>query len=209
MVRKRFELGDDNHPYWTSALIHECINASRDALRDIAAESDPDRYVSTTDVTIVSGTESYDLSGESPPFWKDLAAWVEDGTTDTGWRRMQRLEVDRIHEVGKPSSDVEDWFYYFWGQTLYVHPEPSAAGTVRVVYLGTTTDLSDDSDPVTLTPQELKWLLLDVGLEVADKRDDHEAWSRRLAMKREIEKNLRSRPQINQAGPHRGSNVYA
>jgi hypothetical protein len=209
MIRKRFELGDDTHQYWTTALLHELINASRDALRDIAAESDPERHVSRVDVTIVSGTDAYDLSGKSPPFWKDLAVWVEYSQADSGWIQMPRAEIDRIHRLGKASSDVRDWYYYFNGQTLYIHPEPAATPTVRVIYLGATTDLSGDSDTVTLTPQELKWLLLDIGLEVADRDDDDEAWARRYRMKGSVETNLRSRPQINQAGPHRGSNVYA
>lgn len=218
MARRRGELGaDDNDPYWLTAELNEWINASRDALRDLAAEADPDRYTARATIAVTAGTESYALDAATlaaltpscPPFHKELALWVEDSSADTGWIQVPRIELDRIHRVGRSSADVSETWYYVEEQKLWLHPNPGWSADVQLVYLQATVDMASDAATCLLTPHELEWLMLDVLLKAADKESDNEAWQRRARMQAAVTQRMQSRPQINQSGPHRGSNVWS
>jgi len=203
-IRRDGELGDDNSLYWTSAMINDWIESGWALLYDLLSTADPERYIEPSNVSVVSGTESYNLPAT---FHREHALWLPDSTADSGYLKAPRIDPNELFTVGDAGADVDETFYYTRKGKLYLHPEPGWTGTAILQFIPSPTTMTTDNDTIDSINLWTEWLSEYV-LEKAGLREkDIDLVKAHRAMRKEVEALIFARPETNQAHPGRVVNM--
>jgi len=147
------------------------INKSIQRLYNILVRSfGEDYYFKEADISIVSGTEEYDLPTD---FYKLLGVDLKIGT-----KRQDRIGIekflwkDRNRYSYRPGGFVGRSFRYrMMGGSIIFVPEPTGANTVTLSYIRTATDLVVDSDSFDGINGFEEWVILDVAIKARIKEE--------------------------------------
>lgn len=136
----RADMTDSNFPL--AARVYEYINAAMGELYDLLVTAYEDYFYSTSDVTLVSGTESYDLPTD---FYKAVKVYYKE-SNGARWD-MARFTMSELADrtYGVPSvAESRHLRYRIMGDKIIFHPEPLASGTVELWYIPELTKLATD-----------------------------------------------------------------
>ena len=203
-IRLRGELGDDNSLYWTSAMLNDWIDDSWARLYDILATADPERFLSSSNVSVVSGTGSYACPAD---FYRELALWVPEPNADSDYIQLERIKYEELFTVGDPTTEKADTYYYVRGGYIYLHPTPSWTATAIFKYIAAPAALAGDSSTIDSVNLWTDWLVLDV-LHMCALREKDVELAREFAKQRRIvEEGILVRPEGNQGHAARVVNM--
>jgi hypothetical protein len=203
-IRLDGELGDDDSLYWTSAMLNDWINSSWAMLFDLLATADPERYIEAGNISVVSGTASYNLPSD---FHREHALWFPDSSADSGYIKAPRISPNELFTVGDAGAEVGETFYYTRNGKVYLHPSPGWTGTAILQYIAVPDSLTDDSHTIDSVNLWTEWLVEDV-LEKASLREKDLELAKAHAKRRDSAGALIFvRPETNQAAPGRVVNM--
>lgn len=140
-VRNKGEF--DSTTYFPDAMLNTWINDSIAALYDELVKADPERFTSTSDINVLSGTKQYALPAD---FYKLLDVELKDTSSETGYRPMARINRREINRYGADAGNKYDTKYIWTNTKIELVPQPgwTETGGVRIVYIPTAPSLSDD-----------------------------------------------------------------
>lgn len=188
MVRERADMTGSAFVADSGNSLDAIINAACGELYDILVTKFEDYFVSSANVTLVAGTESYALSGISTSFYKLLGVDILDGSR---YRTLHRFSFsERNESSGHNANPLSRMRYQLRGSSLYFHPAPGVAGTARVWFVPRATQLSagvDTFDPINEAWAE--YVVLAAAIKCLDKEEsDSSALRADLArLKRDID----------------------
>ena len=159
--------GDFQDPYFTDTEVNAYINDSIAALWDIIIATDPTRYVSQADISVVSGTRSYSLPSD---YYLLQGVEITDSSAPSGYRTMHKYNWHERND-GILSNVKWDARYELRGNKIWFHPTPTWTDTVQIHYIPTATVLSGDSDTFDSINSWSEWVVLDVCIKCADKEE--------------------------------------
>jgi hypothetical protein len=160
----------------SSTYINTYINDAICELHDLLVGVFEDYYRSLSTITIVGGTESYSLPSD---FYKALKVFALSGTVRTQIRKfsLDELEVlSGVDNIPTNSLTVGLSRYRILGDKIYFAPVPSQAGSVELWYVSQATQLSGDSDKLTVYAPVSWWdeyvsLVAAVKLKIREESD--------------------------------------
>lgn len=136
----------------------EFINSSIAALRDILIIQDPTYFISRSDISVVSGTRSYDLPSD---FYKLIGVAVSDTSNPDGYAVLDRFDWDERYDYTLATQQW-DTKYEVRGTQIHFHPLPTWTDTVRIEYIPTFTALTAPTDTFAIgSGYWLEWVILD------------------------------------------------
>jgi len=203
-VRNR---GEFRAGYISDSELNDYVNDSFAKLYDSLAEEDPTRFLSTDDVSVSSGTSAYNLPAD---FYKLVAVWLLDSSSPTGYKKMQRVQWDEMHEYeySAPQED-EEARYYLRGTQIHVYPEPGWSGTVRVSYIPAPTVVAVDGTSFDfVNGLGLEYVLLDVLVKCAAKEGSDDQAAIWLAQQQQVYDRLTSTVEMDHSQPKTVANIY-
>jgi hypothetical protein len=120
------------------------LNGSRQRLRRLLVDANPQLFLLSKAFTLTSPSYTYDLLANAPTFWKALSL---DYLT-TGASPDDYIEVPRF--MWAERNRALDRAYRVYGNTLEVRPQRLAAGSYTLWYVEAPTALAVDGDAITL-----------------------------------------------------------
>ena len=199
-VRNR---GEYRAPYITDTELTSYINASISHLYDILAEQDPARYLTSSNISVVSGTESYALPAT---FYKAVSVNIPHASSPTGYILARRIPWQERHYFSNNvPSDQDSTCYSIRGGSIYFWPPPKWTATVVLEHIPAYTTLVSAGDTFDCENGYEEWIICDVLVKCAAKADDNgEPWERQQA---KVENRIRAAGDIDHARPKTVSNV--
>ena len=199
-VRNR---GEYRSPYISDTELNNYINASISHLYDILVDQDPSRYLTQSNISVVSGTESYALPAT---FYKAVSVNIPHSSSPTGFVLARRINWQERHSfITNVPSSKESTFYAIRGGSIYFWPIPTWTDTVQLEHIPAYTTLALDADTFDGVNGWEEWIISDVLVKCAAKADDNGAvWERQRA---NVENRIRAAGDIDQARPKTVSNV--
>lgn len=165
--------GDFQDPYFTDAEVNAYINDSIAALWDIIIAADPTRYVEQDNISVVSGTRSYNLPSD---FYLLQGVELTDSAAPSGYRTIHKYNWNERND-GILSSVKWDARYEVRGSKIRFHPTPTWTDTVQIHYIPTATVLTDNDDTFDSINSWSEWVILDACVKCADKEEtESKSW---------------------------------
>jgi hypothetical protein len=149
-VLDRADLTDSDFP--VSARVRDYINDAMAELYDIMTVAYEDYFVSTSDISLVADTESYNLPSD---FFKALKVFYKSGDNRYLVRRFNLNEITNTNmsPILPFMGDESGIRYRIMANKIYFTPTPNSSGTVELWYIPEltkfATDGSEDSDAIT------------------------------------------------------------
>jgi len=133
ITRARDRADMTSSTFVTDARLTDYINAELSELYDLLVTAYEDYFVSTATMTLVGGTEAYNLPSN---FYKLLKAFLREGAQRFLMRRFVVEDLSYSLEVadGVGSNNV-NLRYRIMGGKIYFMPLPSIGGTVELFYV--------------------------------------------------------------------------
>lgn len=156
--RNRFEIpGDENGGYVSDSDLNGWINESIANLQAFIISLDEDYYLSSTSVSILSGTSQYALPAD---FYKPKGIdYTEGGALCSipkfGWSDRNAIST----------SNLASTRYRVQGSNLMFVPEPTFNKDVTFWYIPAPQLLSSDTDVFDGQAGWEEWVVLDVGIK--------------------------------------------
>lgn len=85
-------------------------------------------FVTYTDISVVAGTDTYDIPSDSIALGIREAVYV-----DVNGKIIDQLEQLSLEKVSSDSSVIAEG-YYFLGNSVVIYPKPASAKTLRLYY---------------------------------------------------------------------------
>lgn len=172
--------------------IIEYINGSLAELYDLMINSFEDYFISTDNISVVSGTESYSLPSD---FYKAIKVYILINGDRHKLKRftMEELENNNIYKYpfSRPAM------YRLLGSNIYFTPEPISSGTVELWYIPEVTKISVLGDTVTfnIPVQWEEFLYLSVARKMIEReeRDSTQVILRLKEVENRIERSVDER----------------
>lgn len=178
-VRTRGEFLD---PFVTDTELTGYVNDSIAELYDELLKLDPSRYrTASSNIAVVSGTGSYDISSAAATFYQLLGVEVADSRSSTGWVNLDRYNFDERNDY-ELLTEKTDARYELRGGYLYLHPVPTWSANVRLIFIPVPVALSADGDTWDSVNKWTEWVVLDCLVKCAHKEGSvHSAdrWEKR------------------------------
>jgi hypothetical protein len=159
-VRRRADL--QGSQFISDTEITEYLNYSLAELYGIVTDSFEDYYVSVVNFSLLATQDAYTLPDD---FFKELRVDRSySGTPDVNggdWIRLQRINVKDICNYN--STPLRSLYYprifgyAIYGNKLIIVPQAEIAGTYRMLYYPTYTDLVNRTDVVSIGPVGQHW----------------------------------------------------
>jgi hypothetical protein len=148
-VRDRADLTGSG--FITDAQLDEYINEEASKLYYLLATAFEDYFYSTSDITLVGGTEAYDLpqtAGSTSKFYKSLKVYHKD--TSGQRHELRRFSMDALDDEdywwGPLVANNRHMLYRIMGDKIIFTPKPSSSGTVELWYIEEHQKLVNASD---------------------------------------------------------------
>lgn len=126
-------------------LLTRWINKSIALLWDHIVAVNPDHFLSDDTITVVSGTDEYNMASEIADFYKGHGASV---LLETGkYSPIGTFPWEERHLYANTTVARAQQLYRYMGSKLYLAPVPSWAGTLKVFYIPTATVLVGGGSP--------------------------------------------------------------
>lgn len=140
------------------------VNKSLALLWDHVALSNPDHFTKSDTISVVSGTDTYNMATETADFYKGQGL---DVLLDTGrYSPLRTFNWEEREMYANTTVTRADQLYRYMGNLLYLRPTPSWSGTVRVWYVPTATVLTS-TNSVDLFNSWDEFIVWDVALKCA------------------------------------------
>jgi len=130
LTRQRADM--ENSQFITDDEWRRMLNRSYAELYDLIVTSanSEDYFLNTNTISLVSGTDSYDLPGD---FYKSRGVDLNSGSNKVPLRRYNFSE----RNVGGLFSVASDMRYHLQGNKIFFNPTPSTSDTVTLFYIPT------------------------------------------------------------------------
>jgi len=136
-------LGTETDRAMTTAMWVDWINDAKNFAQNKIIELFEDFLVETTDITITSGTETYTLPANTLKIRLIEREGVASTETDRELFPISMTDKFRYSNANGYFSYLNSSeFYYIWGNTIGIKPEPNTAGTRKIWYIKKLPDLS-------------------------------------------------------------------
>jgi hypothetical protein len=167
-VRARGEFED---PRPTKANLIVWINDSIAAFRGRVIAADSSRYLTQSNIPVVSGTESYALPAD---FYDLVGVDLTDSSSNTGFVPMGRFDWHGRNMSDVSRSEKRDAEYEIRNGKIWFHPPPLWTETVRINYTPNLTALAADGDSWDSVNRWDEWVVADVCVKcaVAEAQDE-------------------------------------
>ncbi len=198
-VRNR---GDFQTPYFTDAEVNSYINDSIASLWELIIKADSTRYVEQSNISVVSGTRSYNLPSD---YYLLKGVELTDSSAPSGYRSLPPFNWNERNS-GIKSNNKWDAQYEVRGSKIRFHPTPNWTETVQIHYIPTATSLDSDAATFDSINSWTEWVVLDTCVKCGNKEESNtRAWEeRKLQVEIRI---LTSGPQ-DRANPKTVTNIY-
>ncbi len=137
--------GEIRSVYVDDTELTRAINVAYSDFYCFLVDTNPDWYLSSGTITVVSGTDEYDLNTMASDFWKVVGVDVREGGR---WYKMEPFNFGSRNEYQNSGLNARNARYRIMGSNLRVSPNPSWGGSIRVWYVPAPTLLSADGDTV-------------------------------------------------------------
>jgi len=135
--------------------VDEDINLELGELYDLVVMAYEDDFVTTANVSVVTGTESYSLPSD---FYKSRKVFWKTSDRRYRLRRFMLSDLEsRIGDYTALGSSGRNLYYRVLGDKIYFSPKPIESGTVELFYLPEMTKLVADSDPISFSIPVSSW----------------------------------------------------
>lgn len=147
------------------------FNASVAKLSGIAQLFDTSHFVSSVDITIVSGTSEYSMLDADAYATSILDVKYNGEILDRiNWKDRLNIDLD-LYDL----NSLENTYYYnYRGGSVWLFPEPTATGTLTVTYIPEAFQFVPPTTNVWSAPIIWKeWVLYDTLVKCAKKAEDN------------------------------------
>jgi len=167
-----------NSTFVSDAEMNEFINSAYSELWDLLVTTFEDFFKTSTDITLVAGTDTYSLSAITPAVYKlrgvDLILSSSPGNR-ISLARFEWNERDRYSfaRAGGWTANGVRLRYCFQGNSIVFAPVPDGGNTVRVHYAPAMTALVADGDTVDGAVQDgwTEYIVLDAAIQALLKEE--------------------------------------
>jgi hypothetical protein len=136
----------ENSSFVSDAEWNDYLNEEVAFLHNLLVMAYEDYCLSSTDISVVSGTATYSLPAD---FFKERGVEIVGSDFTTTLRQFRFRERNRMQTTPyRAYMDVDDSRYQILGANLRLIPTPSASCTLRLWYTPQATVLDDDADTV-------------------------------------------------------------
>ena len=151
----------------TPTVLNEIINDAVYEGWDVITGKWLDYYTTNTQISVSSGTDNYAVPTD---FYKLRALWILDGSR---YWKLRPIDLDAAHEyTGDTVGNKQSYRYRIMARSIYIAPVPASAETLRLYYIPIKTEMTSDSDSITLdVPIELKYILSIAWRDVLDRQN--------------------------------------
>lgn len=159
---------------WTvnldDVVLTRWINRSLAKLWDYIMTCNPDHFLSSDTISVVSGTDEYTMSTEIADFYKGHGVSV---LLETGrYSPLAPFQWEERHLYANTTVTRADQLYRYMGGKLFLAPTPSWSGTIKVYYIPTATVLTDSpTNTVDLFNSWEEFIIIDVAIKCAIKHE--------------------------------------
>lgn len=196
--------GEWRAPLFSDTFINACVDDSWAAFHDLIAEVDEARFLSRASYSIVSGTAEYTIADQASDYYIALDVELDDPGSDTGWQSIDRADWDERNDRisgGKWSSR-----YLIRGGLIFLVPEPSWTGTLRLSYIPHATAFASDADTKDTINRWSEWVVLDAAIKCALKEGT--SIKPYLEMRDRVEKRIRTMGDQDRGAPKQVVDAY-
>lgn len=163
-------LGDPDETTYTAAKKLAALNLARDYVTQFFLQWPGKSIVSSTTLTMVSGTETYAIDKEV--FHVEKVIVVDD---DGNYIPIRPIPFGDTESFESSSSTDYPLYWYRVGNTLGFKPKPTRADTVTVYYTKQANDLASDSDAITMPPWIRNLILFKAADYISGWGGDHQS----------------------------------
>jgi hypothetical protein len=136
----------ENSSFVADAEWNDYINEEVAALHNLLVLAYEDYALSSDDISVVSGTDTYALPTD---FYKERGVEFVDTNYTYTLRQFRFRERNRFqNSAHSHTNDLEALRYQILGSNIRFVPVPESSGTVRLWYVPQATVLDDDADTV-------------------------------------------------------------
>lgn len=194
--------GEIRSAYIPDAELNAYINDSLAALYDLIITHDPTYFLKYSDISVVSGTKSYDLPSD---YYKIIGAAVRDTSKADGYTVLERYNFDERYDYVHITYKYQTR-YEVRADKIYFHPLPGWTDTVRLEYIPTPTLLSSDSDSWDAINRWTEWVVCDCLIKAASKEEtDPSVW---ISQRDRTEARITNNVQQDRSKPRTVTDVY-
>jgi len=170
LVTKVRARGEYRAPFITDVMLKDWINDSLPALFDLMLEDGPLRFKTHKDISIISGKAEYDLPDN---FYKLVGVDVVVSSAPTGFRQVDRMDWHDRHRYLYESNDIYSGRYDIIDERrIVVYPSPAYNATWRIHFVPNAAKLEEDEDTFDSVNSWTEWVVLDVAMKCATKKND-------------------------------------
>lgn len=166
--------GEYRAPYISDAMVNAFINGGIRILHAKLVRLVPERFKTTTDISIVSGTSTYSLPAD---FMRATGVFLADSSAPSGYVRVPRYMARDKHLSQYIAGDKYAGQYEIRGGTgnvrrIEVYPPPTYSATWQVEYAQKATELTADDTDYAGEDLELEWIINHGLMKCAMKSED-------------------------------------
>jgi len=161
-----YERADVRDSYIPEAEMNRLINASLAELYDLLVSVNQDWYLSSDDITVVSGTATYALPAD---FWRAVGVDYQSSNT---WYPMLRFNWAERNQYQDGATSRSLTRYRVSGGNLRLRPTPDWGGTVRLWYIPAPDTLTLDADTFDGVAGWEEYAIADVVIKIRSKREE-------------------------------------
>ena len=161
-----YERSDVDTNYVSAAEMGRMVNASLAELYDLLVSVNKDLYVSSQSVSVVSGTDEYDLASD---FYRIEGVDVTSGSKSYPMKRFNFSERNALQDAGATELSTR---YRAIGTTIKFIPTPNWSGTVTVWYCPAPSELDEDSDTWNGFAGWEEYAVVDCCIKLAQKQEE-------------------------------------
>lgn len=158
--------GDTSSRDLTAVVLNGYLNESIEEAWDIIVGKWEDYYTKTGTIAVTAGTDSYPVPND---FFKLRRLWIL--VSGAEYRRLYPTDLDAAQIYSSANLANKGYRYRLQAREVILMPAPAAAETLRMYYIPTATQLTDDGDSITFdVPLECKLVLAIAWRECLDRQ---------------------------------------
>lgn len=142
------------------------INGSIAELYDLLVSVNKDFYLSSNNISVVSGTETYALPAD---FWRVQGV---DVLSSGKYYPMPRFNFAERHQLQDSGDVIRSARYRVMGSNLRIRPKPTWTGTAVLWYIPAPAQLVNDSDTFDGIAGWEEYVVVDCCIKLAQKREE-------------------------------------
>lgn len=171
-TRARQKANMENSAFVSDAELNQYINESWAELYEKLALTWSDRFTTSEEVTVVAPANTIaptQPAGGPYGFLKFRGLDKQDGNE---WITIEPMDLKQRNRTPSTTLDIA---YVISGSALKVYPAENGAGVYRLWYIPYVTELSDDTDTVSLPHQWQQYIVTDAAIKCLVKEESDPA----------------------------------